>query len=429
MSSRSFKSLLLAGSAVVILASATIEANAGAFGLREQSAYGQGTSFAGIAAGGALSSIFWNPATQTKFRGWAVEGDVAGIFPYASHTVTSGTAAVLGGAGNSGVAAAVPSAYGTYQINPYLWLGASFNAPFGLSVSFPNAWAGRGMAINDSSLKTYNLTPSLAIKINEMISVAVGFQAQYADVDLNRGLGLASTANLGGDGWSYGWTAGITLTPAAGTEIGLGYRSQINQKIDGSFTASAATFPTNGPVNATINLPGTLSIGLRQRISPAWTIMAGYEWTNWSRIGTVPVYQSNGAPATIALGTTAVTIPLNYADGWMISGGAEYQWSPALALRAGLGFERSPVTDAVRTALIPDNDRIWVSGGLTWAFAPSWKLDLAYSHLFVRDASINQTAGGLTYVGSANPHVDIVSAAIRYHFSPEPVRPKLLPTK
>jgi len=47
--------------------------NAGAFALREQSAYGQGSSFAGIAAGGALSSMYWNPAAITQFNGKTVE--------------------------------------------------------------------------------------------------------------------------------------------------------------------------------------------------------------------------------------------------------------------------------------------------------------------------------------------------------------------
>jgi long-chain fatty acid transport protein len=427
--SRCVKSLLLAGSAVCILSSATIQAHAGAFALREQSAYAQGTSFAGAAAGGALSAMFWNPATMTQYRGWAVEGDVAAVFPFASHMVSAGTLAALGGAGNSGVSAAVPSAYGTYQISPNVWLGMSFNAPFGLSVTFPNAWAGRGMAAGDSSLKTYNAAPSLAVRINDWISVGVGVQMQYAKATLNSGVGLASTVNIDGNGWGYGWTAGITLTPMPGTEIGLGYRSAIDQKIDGTLAASPALFATDGSVNTTLNLPGTLSLGIRQRINQAWMVMGTVEWTNWSRIGTSPVYQASGAPAGIAFGTVPIIVNFNYSDGWLISGGAEYQWTQALALRAGIGFERSPLTDNVRTALVPDSDRLWVSGGLTYAITPSLKLDLAYSHLFMRTASISSTAGGLTYVGSSDPQIDIVSLALRYQFAAEPPARKILPTK
>ncbi|MQA67450.1 MAG: transporter, partial [Alphaproteobacteria bacterium] len=49
------------------------EALAGGFAIREQSVYGQGASFAGIAAGGALSGMFWNPAVMTQFAGFNVE--------------------------------------------------------------------------------------------------------------------------------------------------------------------------------------------------------------------------------------------------------------------------------------------------------------------------------------------------------------------
>jgi long-chain fatty acid transport protein len=69
----------LLASAAVLIPIATIEANACAFGLREQSAVGQGDAFAGVAAGGSLSSMFWNPATMTQTPGFGVEGNGTGI--------------------------------------------------------------------------------------------------------------------------------------------------------------------------------------------------------------------------------------------------------------------------------------------------------------------------------------------------------------
>ena len=69
MSRLGWMGTLRAGTALGILIIATAQANAGAFAIREQSTYGQGTSFAGVAAGGSLSSMFWNPATMTQFKG------------------------------------------------------------------------------------------------------------------------------------------------------------------------------------------------------------------------------------------------------------------------------------------------------------------------------------------------------------------------
>ena len=55
--------------ALALMMSASTAALAGGFAPREQSAYFLGTSFAGAAAGGVLSSMFWNPAALGQFEG------------------------------------------------------------------------------------------------------------------------------------------------------------------------------------------------------------------------------------------------------------------------------------------------------------------------------------------------------------------------
>jgi long-chain fatty acid transport protein len=448
MSGRHLKLLLLACCGVGALLGATVSANAGGFAVREQSAYGQGSSFAGIAAGGALSSMFWNPATMTQVPGIQFEAGAAGIIPYASHTVGAGSSlAAFGSAGDSADDALVPNFYASWQINPQLWLGLSFNAPFGLSVSFPEPWAGRGFAAN-TSLKTYNAAPSIAFKINDWISVGAGVQIQYAKADLSTGLGATPGAllNIAGDGWAYGLTAGVTITPTPTTTIGIGYRSALNQKIDGSLTLPAGApfnppFSTPGSVNTTLNLPDVVSVGLRQRIGAQLTLLGSVEWANWSRIGTSNVLQSNGSPALVlsGFGGGPVSLPFQYSDGWFYSIGAEYQWNERLMLRAGIGFETSPITDQVRTPRLPDNDRTWLSAGLSYKLTNKLTFDAAYSHLFVKDTSIaiNATSGNpwfnpaapIAYNGTVDAHVDIISVGLKYRFDDPAPAKKMLYTK
>ena len=91
MSLRGWGSVLRATSALGLLAIASVQANAGGFAVHEQSVYGQGTSFAGIAAGGALSSMYWNPATMTQFAGKGIEVGASALFPYAANTPLPGS--------------------------------------------------------------------------------------------------------------------------------------------------------------------------------------------------------------------------------------------------------------------------------------------------------------------------------------------------
>ncbi len=444
MSWRRAQSLFLACTAFGVFLAAAVDANAGGLAVREQSAYGEGSSYAGVAAGGSLSSMFWNPATMTQVPGMQSELVLSGIFGSATNNPTGGTYAgapfSLGGTGNIAHAGVVPPSYYSWQFNEKLWLGLSVNSPFGLSETFPDNWAGRVFAAGGENLKTLNFAPTIAYKLNDWLSVGFGVQIQYASASFTQGLpgapGLTNQAGVSGAGYGFGFTAGLTLTPTPSTTIGLGYRSAINQKINGTLVLPAAVggppVSTPGSVNTTVDLPDVVSLGLRQKLSTQWTALATVEWTNWSRIGTSSVLQPSGAPAVIVF--TPVVIPFQYQDGWFYSLGAEYQWNPQLALRAGIGFEKSPVTDTVRGPAIPDDDRTWLSIGGTYKFSDKLKFDLAYSHIFVKSAPINITnasnpffaiGGGTTYTGTVDSHIDIISVAMHYRLddpAPAPVK-------
>lgn len=415
MAFRGMKAVLLACGGIGALLVVTADANAGGFAVREQSAWGQGTSYAGVAAGGDLSAMFWNPATMTQMPGFQSETVLSGILPSASNTVGAGsTLAAFGGTGNTADAALVPSSYYSWQFRPDMWLGLSVNSPYGLAVDFPIIWAGRDYAAGSSYLKTYNATPSFAYRISDLISIGFGVQVQYAKADLSLGPtpGLFALTELSGHGWGYGFTAGFTLTPTPTTTIGLGYRSAINQDIDGTISFTGLALPTTN-ISTTVNLPDTVSLGLRQRLTPQWTGLATVEWTNWSRIGTSVV---SGAPLP-------TTLPFQYKDGWLFSVGAEYMMTEKMKLRGGVGFEKSPITDDVGIPLLPDNDRYWLSVGASYQMTPKLSFDLAYSHVFVKSTPINITAAsgnswfdGIDYVGAVDSHIDIISVAMKYRW-------------
>ncbi len=411
----------------VSLIVAAAEAQAGSFAIREQSATGQGMSFSGVAAGSAgLSSMFWNPATITMSPGFRFEGHASVIFPEAKinpDLPTLGLVGALGGtpvgSGNIGQTAVVPATYASYQVNDRLWLGVSINSPYGFITKPDQNWAGQTYG-RSSKAFSINVTPTIGYKVTDWLSIGVGLQVQYLDVTLKRALGLsplAPAAILEGDAYGVGYTLGLTLTPLEGTEIGLGFRSSIRHQLDGNMRLGPATVV---PIKANVNLPEVLTFGVSQRLSPQWKVMAGVEWTNWSRLNIVPV--------TSAITGTAVTaLPFSYRDGWFFSVGAEYQMTEQLALRAGLGYELSPITDRTRDVRIPDNDRLWASIGATYQWNEQLSFDIGYTHIFVKDTDIRLVPGNpqfaaLPFVAEVKPSVDIVSVALKYRWD-EPAKP------
>src|SRR5262245_41976942 len=169
------KSLILGTTAVVALITSGASALAGSFAVREQSAWGEGSSYAGVAAGGSTSAMFWNPATMTQTGKLSVEQSFSFIFPQSSQTGTNNLPAVLGFRDdfvpNGGRDAVTVGGYTTFQLTDRIWAGFSLNAPFGLTVGFQNPdWTG-AIYGHSSWLRTYQRTPSAAIKLTRSLSL------------------------------------------------------------------------------------------------------------------------------------------------------------------------------------------------------------------------------------------------------------------
>jgi long-chain fatty acid transport protein len=434
------------------------QADPGGLMLR-QSPYFQGTSFAGVAAGGAsISSMFWNPATMTQAgRGLTIEGDGTLDTPHADITpflATSPTGLNLTPLGTSGnifdKATFIPSTYAVYGLNNGLSFGLGLNSPFGLKTQPNPLWSGTFYA-EESNAKAINATPTVAWKINDWLSVGAAAQIQYFKVRLDSAFPGSGTTtfpllapigpdelSLRGDSWGYGYTLGATFTPTSWTTVGVGYRSGLDQKTSGDIFRPAFVTPVIIPpfgvvpvaipsalvsFDATVPLPGAITASIRQKIANSLTVLGTVEWTHWSRLNTVPI----ATPSAGFIPGIPTQLSFGWRDGWMYSGGLEYQWGRYLALRTGIGWEESPITDQTRTPRLPDAGRLWVSGGTTYKWNEQFSLDFAYTHIFVSNALINISPGvgnpvfdprlG-TFIGTSSGAVDIVSLGLRCHFSP-----------
>jgi long-chain fatty acid transport protein len=411
--SRLSRSLTLAAVSLAAIVVAQGAAQAGAFAIREQSASAQGYSFAGVASGsGNLSSMFWNPAVITMAPGWQTELSLSLIIPRVDiNPLPSVPTFVFGGSGDIGQDAIVPASYNSYQINDMLWVGLSSTSPYGLVTDPRDNWAGQVYS-RSSKIFSLNVNPVVGIKINDWISVAAGPSLQYFDIRLKRAAAVtpgAPSVTLDGDDIGFGFTAGVTLTPFAGTTIGIGYRSQIDHELEGTVTSPTGRIP----ISSDLTTPDQLTIGISQVITPALTVHAGFEWTNWSVLET---------PLVVGPGGTIVTdLPLNYDDGFFYSLGFDYRLTDQLTLHAGVAYEESPIDTEIRSTRLPDNDRIWASVGASYQWNNKLSFDIAYTHIFAKETDIRILPGhqdyeGLPFVADVDSAVDIVSVGLRYRW-------------
>lgn len=405
--------------------------------------------------------MFWNPAAAANKNGTNSESSYSLIVPNAEINVTSAShpnSALLNGAINSptfgnrsgdiGSLAALGASYFSYQFvnyDPNLFLAIAMNSPYGLKTDLDRSFDNyRGAVIGrESKLVTINVNPTLAYRLSDSLSVGVGAQFQYGSGRFSFATGLPSgqDSRFDGTGVAIGATAGLMWKPAAGTTIGLGWRSQMTQELDGSYIntpgaapgANAALPPGLRSVTATteIELPNTVTLSLRQQVAPNARVLGTVEWSQWSRLkelrvlatgesaglasGVVIPNSSGSATIGSVSGTVIGVLPANWADGWFFALGGEYDLTKQLTVRAGGAYEISPV-DAPRKRLIgiPDNDRIWASAGATYKWSDTLTFDVAYTHLFVKDGQIDrESLSGFRVLGNVEASTDIISVSMK----------------
>ena len=165
--------------------------------------------------------------------------------------------------------------------------------------------------------------------------------------------GRLPSSFLKGDSWGVGFTAGALITPCDGTALGVGYRSSVHHDIDGSIGVPlVALAPLGRPGQGEAQHareaqrrphPGDHPGGPRQPRLRVGQLVDG----------SAPSASSSKAPAP-----PVNALPLNYKDGYTYSIGGEYDWSPALTVRAGVAYEISPIDFSNRSVRLPDGDRV-----------------------------------------------------------------------
>ncbi len=397
-------------------------AQAAGYALAEQSGSGLGNAFAGAAAiAEDASTVYANPAGMTYIEGTQAVSVLHLIKPsieFNNRGSVAGTARPLGSeGGNAGDLAFVPNFYFVMPLNEKTKFGLGVNAPFGLKTEYDKDWIGRFQGIK-SELKTININPSLAFKINDQLSLGFGLSAMWAQAELSSAVNLGAaerSSTVKGDDWGFGYNLGAIYQVTTDTRIGVAYRSKIDQHLKGDVKFSVSNGPTpNGDVNADVSLPETLSVSTFSKLNDRWDLLADATWTRWSRFEELAIYRDSGALLTR---TTE-----NWDNTMRYSVAVNYHYSDTIKLRAGLAYDESPVSEAFRTTRIPDNDRKWISFGAGWQATPSTKLDLGYAHLFIGDTEIddNQTAavplGKGRVRGDFDGSVDILSMQVTHNF-------------
>ncbi|HAT24817.1 MAG TPA: long-chain fatty acid transporter FadL [Pantoea septica] len=410
----SHKNLFAKSAVAAAVALVSSHVYAAGFQLNEFSSAGLGRAYSGEGAmGDTAASASRNPATMALMDRPMFSVGAVFIDPDVDITGNSPTGRSLN-ASNIAPTQWVPNIHYVQPINDQWWIGASATSNYGLATEFNDGYTAGGYG-GKTDLMTGNFNLSTAYRLNEHFSFGVGFDAVYARAKIERYAGESGAAlripadtqvaHLKGDEWGYGWNAGILYEVDKNNRFGLSYRSEVKVDFDGDYKSSLPTalnalnlptYATGGstiPGALTLNLPEMWEISGWHKVAPQWAVHYSMAYTSWS--------QFQELKATGSSGQTLFYKDESFKDAYRIALGTTYYYDQNWTFRTGIAFDDSPVPADKRSISIPDQDRLWLSAGTSYAFNDDASVDVGVSYMHGQHVTVKEGPYTFNSVGKA----------------------------
>lgn len=371
------------GTLVLAAVLAAPSARGAGFALYEMSARGNALGGAMIGLTGDASANYYNPANLTSLKGNQVMAGVSFIDPSVEVQTTVPTP--LGPAelatDNDTHWWIPPHAYGSMQVSEKVWVGVGVYSPFGLGSVFDENWVGRYNSYK-AIIETVDVNPNIAYKVDEKLSVAAGLQIMTMDLQLKRKLpntvmpgGPDMNFELDGDSVGYGGNAAISYAVTESFGLGLVYRSEVHQSLDGDATLNAMGRQFETDAEGDVKLPASTAFGANYKVGDL-TLGGAVTYTEWSSFDELRVKFANPA----VMGRSESVTDKDWDNVWRYGVGAEYAVSEKLDVRCSYVYDEDPIPNETADYLVPSDNRQLLGAGLGWTMN-TYRLDLGYTYL------------------------------------------------
>lgn len=394
---------------------------AGGFLLWEQNGAGLGDYHAGSAVDAEdASTEYYNPAGLPYIKHTQA---VAGVVMIPTDIEFNGTVQVssvnpppelpqnISEAQGGGINF-IPNLHFAQPINSKLTWAFGIDVPYGLKTDYSASTYIR-YAGTETLLETVDFSPSLGYQLTKDFSVGAGFDAVHAHAKFDQYAGgptpiLDTTSDNDLNSWGFGYHLGVLYQWTPKARVGLAYRSKVVEDLTGksTFTGYLANGNFGNGIDAignqisnnlksTITLPPTTTLSGLYDATDKVRLLASTTYTQWSYIKALLLQNvaSVDTETWQAINNAEVYIQQDFRNTWNFSVGTEYKVDSTVKLRAGAGYDQTPVRNStLRYIQTPDADRYALAIG--GQFTPNKKIaiDIGWTHLFILKAPINSSA-------------------------------------
>ncbi len=369
----------------------------------------------------SADAAWTNPAGMTALRSnsW-----VAGFQAITPEMKFDSSVATGGGddGGNAGNVAAIPSFFYARKLNDAAHFGLAVTAPMGGGVNYGEGFVGRYQA-NRAELAAVAVSPSLAYRVNEHLSVGAG--VSIIETLFSESIAINQAAVTGvpgtpdgtvrfdnGDDLGYQPYLGLMAQLTERVRLGVVYRAEMDVELGADLNFRNLVFATpavNG-IDIGWDNPQWLEGGLHIKLDGGNSLFMNVGWQDWSAF-------SDNQLAFDTATTLAHTLERHWKDTWHAGLAYTRLTGEKRGYSAAFAWDASPVTDRYRTFDLPVDEVYKVSGSYFWQGEGKCAYSLGATLYLMGDGEIDQTSQGVRVAGEFDTnHVLFVGGTVRREF-------------
>ncbi len=385
------------------------DAFAGGFKIPDQSTRAMGMIDAFVAGADDASAIYYNPAGLMQLRDPEIISNL-----YFAHSTMRADGPDFDETSDSRIYA-VPSLYAATPFAEDFALGIGIYSPFGLG----SRWGDTDESAEFGSLgeiKLVNINPTVAWRLTDKLSLGFGvdfFKSRVVFRTVDPNLGEVDL-DVEGDGWGY--NAGLQWQASETVAFGLTYRSKVEVHHEGDLDIDGqpgmpipGVVPFRGSADAELEFPESVTGAVAWWPSENLRIEFAAEYSDWSSMDAQVIYHD------FPLMPNPKTNEKNWKDSWVLMLGAEYFMNEKWTLRAGYGYNETPVPKETADPTLPQGDTHAFSLGAGYKVNDSVTLDVGALVSYGTEQTLNNQSA------PQNTEYDAIatflSFGLRYQFN------------
>lgn len=345
------------------------------------------------------STIMTNPAGMTRLPDHMVTGGLQVMDGSIDYQLNNGAQKSPGD-----VMKTFPNASAFYsqKVTDNLYAGMGLYGNYGLGIDYGN-WAGDRL-INKSTMVAMTLSPSLAYKLNDRLSIGASANVNYGYLSLTRDVNDEDHQQHDHD-WAMSYRLGLLMQLTDQTRAGITWNSQADYHFNINGKARLPGGNYDLPISAQVRAPQQIMLSVVHDFTPQWSVMGDLGWQDWSQFG-APQVTVNGQH---------LDNNSRMKDTWHGAVGVQYRPTDQWRLNAGVAFDSSPYRSQSDVAMtLPTGDEWRFGTGAQYQITPASNIGVAVEYLHMQSSHVKSPS---VFAGSYdNPHLWFASVNYSYQF-------------